>query len=654
MHVKKVSVIIVSYNVRYFLELCLDAALRALQDIDSEVIVVDNNSTDESLALVRARFPAIKLIANDFNAGFSKANNQGVAIAQGSYIHFLNPDTVVPEDFYKKIIGFMEAHPEAGAIGPRIVDGRGLYSPDSKKSFPSFWPSLYKVTGLSAIFKKSPVFNKYYAAQVAENETAPVDILSGCCLLVRKEAMDNSGGSFDESYFMYCEDFDLCHRLRLAGYKNYYFPETTIIHYKGESTRKLTMRYVRIFNDALSLFVKKYYPRRLGNTYIFMLKIVMGLRTVINWGKYLFSLFKMFLVDTLLLSLVMVLMKRFWLVNITPEVMLDTRIFITTAPLFILTWLLSLFLNGAYDKPFSLFRAGRGMILGTILVLAGYGLLPVDYRYSRGIILFTGMTGTAVLLLFRWLLALSGFIKLVPRGRADYKAAISGNYEEYKETRAILRKIRYNREVVGCIVSDNHEEGKIGDIKDINDVQRTYRINEIIFNSGSIPYKDIIGYMELCAPRSFYKIHVPGSDFIVGSNSVQQNSDEYLAIKKYNIASTASLRNRRILDISASVFLLFIFPFISFRVKNAGGLLRNIFRVLGGSRTWIGYDKRDGGLEHLPDMKPAILPPFVKTEHYRPEQKSYELLAERYATDYSALDDLRILLSNLRFAGEKS
>jgi len=654
MPAKKVSVIIVSYNVRYFLELCLDAVERALQGIDGEVIVIDNNSTDESCASVRKQFPQVLLIANNFNAGFSKANNQGVVIAKGEYIHFLNPDTVVPEDFYREMLQFMEANRDAGSIGPRIVDGRGQYSPDSKKSFPSFWPSFYKVTGLSRLFPHSPVFNKYYAAQVKEKETASVDILSGCCLLVRKKSMDEAGGSFDESYFMYCEDFDLCHRIQLAGYKNFYFPKVTIIHYKGESTRKLTMRYVRIFNDALSLFVKKYYPRRLGNTYILMLKAVMVLRTVISWGKYLFSLFKMFLVDALLLTSVMILIKRFWIVNITPEVMLDNRVFIATAPLFILTWLLSLFLNGAYDKPFSLFRAGRGMILGTILVLAGYGLLPVDYRYSRGIILFTGMTGTAILLLFRWLLSLFGFIKLVPRGRADYKAAISGNYQEYKATRTILKKIRYNREVIGRIASDHYAEDSIGNIGDISNIQRTYRINEIIFNSGSIPYKDIISYMELCAPRSFFKIRVPDSDFIVGSNSVQHNSDEYLVVEKYNIASSASLRNRRILDITGSLFLLLVFPLAAIKVKNPGGLLRNTFRVLSGKKTWIGYDKHKGDLEHLPDMKPAVLPPFVRIEHYQPERRSYELLAERYATDYSALDDLRILLNNLRFAGEKS
>lgn len=654
MHSKKISVIIVSYNVQYFLELCLHSVFRALGTINAEVIVVDNNSSDESCALVSQKFENAILIANKDNVGFSRANNQGVAIAQGEYIHFLNPDTVVPEDFFGKSVTFLDSHLDAGSLGPRIIDGRGAYAPDSKKSFPSFWPSVFKVTGLAAIFKKSPVFNRYYAAHIGEHETAPTDILSGCCLIVRKSGMDKAGGSFDEAYFMYCEDFDLCHRLQLAGYKNYYFPETTIIHYKGESTRKLTFKYVRIFNDALALFVKKFYPKRLGSAYILMLKVVMALRTVLNWGKHLFSLLKLFIVDAALLYGVMMLAKIFWSENVAPDVTIVTSIFLTTAPLFIIVWLLSLFLNGAYDKPYSLFRAGRGMVLGTIIVLAFYGLLPVHYRYSRGIILLSGMAGTAVLLVSRWLFSLLKFIKLVPRGQSDYKAAIAGDTEEYKQTSRILRKIKYTREVVGRIATDdNINSANIGTIDDIKQVQRTYRINEIIFNSGSISYEDIMNHMQHVGENSFYKIQVPGSDFIVGSNSSQQNSDEYLSLKKYTIATAAARRNKRMLDIVVAMVLLLAAPLVLIFVENAMHILHDAVAVLSGRKTWVGYDKTKGGMDHLPDVKAAAMPPFILTEYYTPPAHSYVILAERYAGEYTALEDLRLILNNLKFSGKK-
>src|SRR5690606_19299855 len=162
----RISVIIVNYNVKYFLEVCLHAVYRALEGISGEVIVVDNNSTDGSPKYIRERFPSVTLIENRGNTGFSKANNQGVEIAKGEYILFLNPDTVVPEDFFSSLLAYMDAHPEAGSIGPRLIDGKGQYAPDSKKSFPSFSVALFKGTGLHKLFPKSKVFNRYYAVHI--------------------------------------------------------------------------------------------------------------------------------------------------------------------------------------------------------------------------------------------------------------------------------------------------------------------------------------------------------------------------------------------------------------------------------------------------------------------------------------------------------
>ncbi len=233
----KLSVIIVNYNVKYFLEVCLHSVLRAAKGIDAEVIVVDNNSEDASCSMVKERFPSVILIENSDNKGFSKANNQGVAIARGEYIMFLNPDTVMPEDFMVKTLAYMDAHPEAGAIGPRLIDGKGQFAPDAKRSFPSLSVALYKTIGLNKIFSKSSHFNKYYAVHIGEREVAPVDVLSGCCMMVRKSAMDKAGGPFDEDYFMYCEDVDLSYRIQKAGYKNIYFPGGRPgAPYKGEST----------------------------------------------------------------------------------------------------------------------------------------------------------------------------------------------------------------------------------------------------------------------------------------------------------------------------------------------------------------------------------------------------------------------------------
>lgn len=655
MLLKKISVIIVSYNVQYFLELCLHSVIRATLGIDAEIIVVDNNSSDDSCNLVVDKFPQVTLIANKENTGFSKANNQGLAIAQGTYIHFLNPDTVVPEDFYSKVLAYLDAHPKIGGLGPRLIDGRGMYAPDSKKSFPSFWTSVYKVTGLSRLFPRSTHFNRYYAAQVGEHETAEVDILSGCCLLIRRSAMEEAGGGFDETYFMYCEDVDLCHRIRLAGYQNIYFPEVSVIHYKGESTRKLSYRYMKVFYDAHALFVKKYYPKRLGAIYISALKMVLGLRNLLNWGRHLFSLFKMFLLDAILLTLVTLLIKDLWFDTILGITASNNRVMLRTIPVFIVLWLLSLFLNGAYDKPFSLFKAGRGMVLGTILVLAGYGLMPLEYRYSRAIVLFSGMTGTVAILLVRWLLSLLHWIKLVPRGKVDYKTAIIGSAEDYAETIYVLEHTHYNLEVIGRITPAQEPAQKVlGPITDLRDIQRLYRINEFIFNSGSLSYKEIMEQMERCAPYPFYKIHVPGGDTLLGSNNSRHHAEEFSLDKKYRIGAVAARRNKRIADLFSALVFLLLYPVWLPKVKQGQPFFRHIIQVLKGKKTWIGYSPDIARLRNLPLLKPAVLPPYTLPESGRqPDAYNEEQLAELYAINYSALDDLRLLWVNMAFLGKK-
>lgn len=648
---KKVSVIIVSYNVQYFLELCLHSVIRSLQNINAEIIVVDNNSSDNSCDLVRHQFPEVNLIANSDNAGFSRANNQGLTIASGTYIHFLNPDTVVPEDFYQKTIQYLDEHEDVGCIGPRLIDGRGLYAVDSKKSFPSFWTSVFKLCGLSKFFPNSPVFNKYYAAQVDEMETAPVDILSGCCLLVRNSAMMESGGGFDESYFMYCEDVDLCHRIRMKGYKNVYFPQVNVVHYKGESTRKLSYRYMKIFYEAHALFVKKYYPKNLGIAYISALRFVLFLRNILNWTRHLFLMFKMFILDIILLSITTVAVKNLWFDSVAQFQPSNNSVFIKTIPIFVLIWLTSLFFSGAYDKPFSLFKAGRGMVIGTILVLAGYGIMPLEFRYSRGIVLFSGMAATLVLILARWLLAAAKWIKLVPRGKVDYKTAVVGSSAGYTEAYELLKENHYALEVIGRIAETEHDKHEnIGSIQHLPELQKIYRINELVFDSGSLSYISIMKQMERCTPNAFYKIHVPNSKALVGSNNSRHHADEYSLSKKYQINSASNKRNKRLIDILIAIILIICYPIGFFIIKHKSRLLRNILHVLKGNSTWVGY-KSSEVKPGLPKLKTPIIPAYIILENFEADNATKSRIAENYARDYNVLDDIRMIWVNRKYLG---
>jgi GT2 family glycosyltransferase len=252
----KLSVVIVNYNVMHFLEQCLNSVRKAVKNIESEVFVVDNNSVDGSVKMVREKFPEVNLIVNPDNRGFSKANNQAIKIAKGEYVLLLNPDTVVEDDTFEKIIKFMDAHEDAGGLGVKMVDGKGKFLPESKRGLPTPAVAFYKIFGLSKLFPKSKIFGQYHLTYLNNDEIHEVDVLSGAFMLIRKPLLDKIGG-LDESYFMYGEDIDLSYRITKEGYKNYYFPKTRIIHYKGESTKKSSINYVLVFYQAMIIFAKK-------------------------------------------------------------------------------------------------------------------------------------------------------------------------------------------------------------------------------------------------------------------------------------------------------------------------------------------------------------------------------------------------------------
>ena len=264
----KISVIIVNYNVEFFLEQCLNSVQKALNNINGQVFVVDNNSIDGSVDMVERKFPHYNLIANKDNKGFSKANNQAILLSDAEYILLLNPDTVVEEDTFSKVIDFMDNHPEAGGLGVRMLDGKGKFLPESKRGLPTPKVAFYKIFGLSKIFPKSKKFGQYHAGHLSEFETNEIDILSGAFMLMRSEALDKVG-LLDEAFFMYGEDIDLSYRIQKGGYKNYYYPETRIIHYKGESTKKSSVNYVFVFYRAMIIFAEKHFSQKTRNFFHF-------------------------------------------------------------------------------------------------------------------------------------------------------------------------------------------------------------------------------------------------------------------------------------------------------------------------------------------------------------------------------------------------
>ncbi|MBS4039731.1 MAG: glycosyltransferase family 2 protein [Flavobacteriales bacterium] len=277
----QLSVVILNYNVRYFLEVCLYSVQKALEGLDAEIIVVDNASKDGSAKMIRKKFPEVIFVENSENVGFPRGNNQGVALAKGEYVCILNPDTIVSKDTFVKLLDFAESKFNLGIVGCKLIDGTGKFLPESKRGIPTPWVALTKILGLYQWFPTSKSFNQYYAMHVKENQTHPVDVLVGAFMLMKRSLYQKMGG-FDEKCFMYSDDIDLSYRVLQKGYENYYMPSTLVIHFKGESTVK-DRNYVMRFQEAMGYFYQKHFKQFFF--FGFIMKMIGWVFSIFKWWK---------------------------------------------------------------------------------------------------------------------------------------------------------------------------------------------------------------------------------------------------------------------------------------------------------------------------------------------------------------------------------
>lgn len=256
----KLSIVIVSYNVRHFLVQCLDSVSRAINGMEADVWVVDNASTDDSVAYARRFFPDVHYIENKENVGFARANNQAIRASEGEYVLLLNPDTIVGETTLHTCVDFMDEHPQAGALGAQMLNRDGSFARESRRGLPTPSTAFYKMSGLCRLMPKSRRFGKYYMGYLDREQANQIEVISGAFMMLRRAAIDKVG-LLDEDYFMYGEDIDLSYRILQGGWENWYVP-ATLLHYKGESTQKTSYRYVHNFHHAMLVFFDKHFSQR--------------------------------------------------------------------------------------------------------------------------------------------------------------------------------------------------------------------------------------------------------------------------------------------------------------------------------------------------------------------------------------------------------
>ena len=650
------SAIIVNYNVKHFLEQCLHSVFNAATGIQLEVFVVDNNSVDGSVGLLKEKFPQIQLIENKKNLGFSKANNQAIRISKGKYVLLLNPDTVVQEDTFQKVIAFMDSHPDAGGLGVKMLDGKGNFLPESKRGLPTPSVAFCKIFGLSKLFPKSKKFGRYHLGFLDKDNIHEIDVLSGAFMLLRKEALDKAG-LLDEAFFMYGEDIDLSYRVQLAGYKNYYFPETKIIHYKGESTKKTSVNYVFVFYKAMIIFAAKHFTQKNAKLFSLLIHLAIYIRAgmailnrFIRWAVLPFT-------DAAILLGLLFFITRLYEKEFIGPVggSFDNNLVSIALSSYLFVWQFSVFLSGGYDYPFKFLKLFRGVIVGTALILIAYSLLPEAFRFSRAVILLGSSVVFAWYTLSRLIFKFLGWKKFKSAKEITTKILIIGEQEEFFRVRQILQATGKNTSdllFLSVVESENRIDEQVGYADQLEEVIKIYSVDEVIFCARNVSSSTIIESMlKLVASGIDFKIAPPESLSIIGSNSIDTAGDLYV-IDVNSINKPENKRKKRTFDFILAIFFLLASPVLLFFQDTKKYFFVNLINVLLGKWTWVGYGNFSNPA--LPKIKTSVLSmPDSLEGSILKNSETIQRLNLNYAKDYKIENDFRLIWKCLRIIGRK-
>ncbi len=646
----KLSIVIVNYNVEHFLEQCLHSVGNAIKSIDAEVWIVDNNSVDGSVEMVKSKFSTYNLIENNENLGFSKANNQAIRLAKGEFILLLNPDTIVEQDTFERVLEFMDENPDVGGLGVKMVDGKGRFLPESKRGLPTPEVAFYKIFGLSKLFPMSKRFGKYHLTFLNNDEVHEVDVLSGAFMLLRKKTLDKIG-LLDEDYFMYGEDIDLSYRIIKGGYKNFYFPKARIIHYKGESTKKGSLNYVFVFYNAMIIFAQKHFTDKHARTFSAMIRLAIYLRATLSIIKRFILRIWQPIVDAFVIYGGVYMLSQYWESNILTikNGHFTDDFYLIALPIYILIWLLSIWFTESYEKKAQPSLITKGIFGGTVAILVLYALLPESFRFSRAMIIFGAVWAIASLVGYRLLASYLGFFNLSFGKTSDKRFLIVGEQSEAERVSNLLRNTTLTPSFLG-ILTPNKSDSKnvIGDLSQIEDIISIYEINEVVFCAHDIPSSKIIDLMGILQDKDVdYKIAPPESLSIIGSNSINTSGDIYV-LNLNSITLAKNKRKKRFFDIISSLILFVFSPLIVIFNLNFIKLFRNIFQVLFGKKSWIGVNPNGTFDEKRYKLKKSVI---FSTDILKIKELNKEIIDkanEAYCRDFKISKEIQMVLKSFR------
>ncbi len=570
----ELSIIIVNYNVKEFLQNLLKSIQQATKEISHEVIVVDNASDDGSVEVLKEKYPHVKLIENKENVGFGKANNQGMKLARGKYFVLINPDTIVKEDTFEKMMIFFESNAKTGMAGCKVLNPDGSIQLACRRSFPGPWTSFTKITGLSRLFPKSKIFARYNLTYLDENETYKVDAISGAFMMLRREVYETLGG-FDPEFFMYGEDLDFCYRTKNSGYDVYYVHSTEIIHYKGESTRRSSIDETKVFYDAMHLFVRKHFSSSFLVEWILQFAIIIRKLFAVT-NVYRLAILSV-LVDFALFILSMFAAGQLYHSSKWGGFPSDVLPWIYLIPA-VIQIIFSSFVGAYKRNSLSILRTIFSLLI-SFFFISSITYFFKEYAYSRAVLLIT------YLILFfaypAWRIIIKIIFKVgVESGTHKQRTLVVGHGTE---ALILAEKLKSSytslHQIVGLISSSRINLDKsynnykvIGTLENIRKVIDNEKIDKVIFSSDELSFNQIFSVVSQCQGLNV-DFSVSGSehDFLVGKSSITMLEDIPLLKIHYNISSYSHKLLKNLMDLFISIpVLLLIYPFIYSFAKLSG------------------------------------------------------------------------------------
>lgn len=558
-----ISVVIVNYNVKEYLEQALLSLQRALKKYSHEIFVVDNASVDGSVQYIRKRFPEITLIANAENLGFGRANNVALQKVQGKFVVLINPDTVTQEDTFDKLLEFFEQQQDAGAATCKIINPDGSFSVDCRHSIPTPSIAFWKVIGLSKLFPRSKIFARYNLTYLDPDKTYPVPAISGSFMMIKKEVLDQVG-LFDERFFMYCEDIDLCHRINQTPFKIYYVPTTQIIHYKGESTRKDNLDYVITFNKALYQFFQKYYAQHTAFFFRWLITLGIVFRGMFIYLRNFLREHFPLVVDTVILNAVLVVsfivrfelhrgfywkdfFGHYWVINL-----ISTIIFLGSG-----------YYLGVYPRHRLSIQSIIKANVVTFTLLASLTFFLKQFAFSRMVVLFSAFGSPLFMILWRAILKkyYRGDRSAWGKDLFSKPTILVGNG---RGTAMLYQKIREMKdisyELIGVVtIEENGVEFRknqipvLGRMENLEQLIALYRVRQVIFSSEKLSYETILKTMsKISRAHLEYKIAPSNLEVVIGKSSIERLDDYPLLDIEYAIGNPFNRFVKRLFDLTVA------------------------------------------------------------------------------------------------------